>query len=244
MSGATDHLMPNARGLAKLGWYVLPVRAKIPTSPHGLLDATNDPDALERLFSAYPGDGIAVDCGRSGLVVLDLDLTPVVDGRDSAREAGLPYLTDETPRALTPRGGSHVFYAGRTASRTGVLAGVDVKSMGGYVVVPPGTGRCWEADASPFDVPVAPAPPWLLALAGPRPGNGSPRWEAALEDYVGEGQRNDTAASIAGKLVYHHVPDRLVVLLTLAWCRSFCRPPLPDKEALVVVRSVLQKASR
>ncbi len=230
-----------ALALAELGLYVLPVRAKAPTSQHGLLDATNDPHAVKKLFSTYPGDGVAVDCGRSNLVVLDLDLTPVVDGRDSARDAGLLYLSDETPRALTPRGGCHIFYAGRRPSRTGVLPGVDIKSVGGYVVVPPGPGRDWEADASPFDVPVAPAPSWLLRLAGPAVGSGSPRWAAALEDYVGEGERNDTATSIAGKLVYHGVPDRLVVLLTLAWCRSFCRPPLPDREALVVVKSVLQK---
>ncbi len=240
-----DHLMANARGMAKLGWYVLPVRAdKHPTSPHGLHDATNDPDALERLFSTYPGVGLAVDCGRSGLVVLDLDLTPVVDGRDSAREAGLPYLTDETPRALTPRGGCHVFYAGRTASRTGVLAGVDIKSTGGYVVVPPGIGRCWEADASPFDVEIAPAPQWLLRLAGTTDGTKAAilhdEWVRILGEPIGEGGRHRTLIRLAGHLFRRDVAPPVVRVLVESFNATKCRPPQDQQDVDRILSDVAE----
>jgi hypothetical protein len=230
--------------LARTGWYLFPTIGKVPATEHGFHDATNDPGRLCILFAARPdADGFAVDCGRSNLVVLDVDCRPGLDGRDSLRDAGHPWLEANTPRASTPRGGEHVFFTGSLPSRIGALLGVDIKSLGGYVVLPPALGRSWLADASPWVLPPVPATLWLLVLAGP-PSGGSPRWAAALEDYVSEGHRNDTAASIAGKLVYHRVPDRLVVLLTLAWSRSFCRPPLPDREALVIVRSVLKKGTR
>ena len=231
---------------ARTGWHLFPVAGKFPAiaGGAGLNDATNDPDRLSSLFAAATNaDGLAVDCGRSNLVVLDVDTKPGLDGRDTLRDAGHPWLEPDTPRASTPRGGEHVFFAGTLPSRIGVLPGVDVKGVGGYVVLPPAPGRSWLADASPWDLSPVPVPAWLLRLAAP-PRAGTPRWEAALEDYVSEGHRNDTAFSIARELVCRGVPDRLVVLLTLSWCRAFCRPPLTDSEALPAVRSAIKRGAR
>jgi putative DNA primase/helicase len=243
--------LAGARQLAgRTRWLLFPTRDKAPAisaanGGHGLNDATADPGELARLFHLAPdADGSGVNCGASNLIVLDVDTKPGLDGRDSLRDAGLPWLEADTPRASTPRGGEHVFFSGTLPSRIGVLPGVDVKGTGGYVVLPPAPGRAWLADASPWDLSPVPVPAWLLRLAGPSTGAGSPRWAAALEDYVSEGRRNDTAASIAGKLVYHGVPDRLVILLVLAWTRSFCRPALPDSEALVIVKSILSKGTQ
>ncbi len=59
----------------------------------GLYDATSDLAALADLFRRAPdADGFAVACGASWMTVLDLDVTPAVDGRETAREAGLPDL--------------------------------------------------------------------------------------------------------------------------------------------------------
>ena len=230
--------------IARTGWHLFPTIGKAPATPHGHLDATNEPDQLTALFLARPdADGFAVDCGRSGIVVLDVDTKPGLDGRDTLRDAGHPWLEPDTPRASTPRGGEHVFFAGTLPSRIGVLPGVDVKGVGGYVVLPPAPGRSWLADASPWDLSPVPVPAWLLRLAAP-PRAGTPRWEAALEDYVSEGHRNDTAFSIARELVCRGVPDRLVVLLTLSWGRAFCRPPLTDSEALPAVRSAIKRGAR
>lgn len=163
----------------RTGLAVFPTRGKAPAiskddGGNGFYDATNDPAAIEALFARAPyADGFGV----VGATVFDLDVKPGIDGRDSAREAGLPYLDAETVRALTPRGGSHVYFAGTVPTRIGVLPGVDIKSAKAYVIAPPALGRVWEADASPWDVPLAPVPAWLRALA-----EGPPRDNVKPED--------------------------------------------------------------
>lgn len=229
-------LLDAAQAYAALRWPVFPVREKLPLTPHGFHDARIDPCGVVALFRANPNaDGIGVSTGPAHLVVLDLDEKPGLSGRDTMREAGFPWLEVDAPRARTPRGGEHIFFTGSTKSRNGALLGVDVKSLGGYVVLPPSPGRTWYVGTSPFELAPPPAPGWLLNLAGaPR----AHRWEAALEGIVEEGGRNETAASIAGKLLSCGVPLRFSAMLVVAWARSFCRPPLEDAEALAVVRSI------
>ena len=231
----------------RTGWLLFPTRGKAPAisaenGGRGLHDATATPAELARLFHRAPdADGFGVNCGASGLVVLDCDVKPGIDGRDTLRDAGLPWLADETPRALTPRGGEHTFFAGRVPSRTGVLEAVDIKSEGGYVVLPPAPGRVWQADSSPWDVSPSLAPVWLLGLSA-RTGGGSPKaWLQAVSDYVKEGKRNITAASIAGHLLARKVDPRLAAVLLVAWGRSFCKPPLSDVEIAGVFASISRR---
>lgn len=232
--------------IAATSWRLFPVVGKVPTTPHGFKDGTSDPARLEELLRDAPdADGLAVSCGASGLAVLDLDVAGGVDGRDSLREKRLPWCQENTVRASTPRGGEHVFYAGSLPSRTALLPGVDVKSRLGYVVLPPAPGREWFADAGPFDVRLAPVPEWLSSLAvkaDATPGPDAARlWEGATLGYVSEGARNETCASIAGHLLRRKVDERLVATLLVAWGRMFCDPPLEDREALRVFRSIRQR---
>lgn len=168
------------RFAARTGWPVFPTRGKNPAiaGAHGHLDATSDPEGIRALFALAPhADGFGVNCGAANITVLDMDVKDGIDGRDTLREARLPYLEAETVRALTPRGGGHVFYAGTVPSGNGILPNVDIKSQGGYVILPPAPGRVWELEATPWDVPLAPVPDWLRTLAE-RP----PRDNVKLED--------------------------------------------------------------
>jgi putative DNA primase/helicase len=246
MTGPVDLVTAALDLLALTGWHLFPTINKIPATEHGFKDATNDPEELRRLFAARPdADGFAVDCGRSGLVVLDLDSKPGLDGRDSARDAGLPYLETDTLRAGTPRGGEHGFYAGVTSSRTGVLPGVDIKSAGGYVVLPPAPGRVWLVGAAPGEIGIAPAPEWLLGLARQREAGSAKAWKLAVGEIVEEGRRNVTCTSIAGLLVGRQVPPQLAFWLLTAWARTYCEPPLSDRDVETVLLSVLRlEASR
>lgn len=224
------------------GWKLFPCVGKAPATTHGFHDATEDSDGLTSLFDARPdADGFAVACGLSGLAVLDLDVTDGLDGRDALRDAGVPWQDAETIRATTPRGGEHALFAGVLPSRTGVLPGVDIKSAGGYVVLPPARGRAWHPDASPWDLRPTPAPAWLSRLGGIRGEAGPRKWEDAIAGYVGEGARNVTAASIAGHLLRRRVEPKLAALLVVSWGRSFCDPPLDDREALRVFRSIASR---
>ena len=181
--------------------------------------------SLQTVFSA---DGFAVAAGLSGLIVEDLDVTPAVDGRETARDAGLPYLVDCTPRALTPRGGSHIFYRGVVPSRIGVLPGIDIKSEGGYVVLPPAPGRSWEVEASPWDAEILPAPRWLLDLAGSKRGGArmtTSEWDSLVGDVVPDGRRHLTLRSLAGHLYRRFVDPAVVRALLESFNEARCKPP-------------------
>ncbi len=151
----------------RTGWPLFPTVGKVPAiaGGRGLYDATADPAELEALFARAPhADGFGVNCGAAGITVVDPDLKDGLDGRDVLREAGVPYLAADTVRAVMPSGSGHFFVAGALPTRDRFLPNFDVKSAGGYVVLPPAPGRTWEADASPWDVALAPVPDWLRQL--------------------------------------------------------------------------------
>ena len=234
----------------RTGWPLFPLVGKIPAigkadGGHGHLDATADPGELERLFARAPhATGFGISCGPAELVVLDLDVKDGLDGRDSAREAGLDYLAAETPRATTPRGGSHVYYRGAALSREAVLLNVDVKGLNGYVVAPFGPGRSWEVEASPWDVEPAPAPDWLLRLSPPRTGRGPTppeEWARLVRQGVAEGNRDRSLTRIAGHLLRRHLDPEVTLELLLAWNAARCRPPVAEDQVRKVVGSVLRK---
>lgn len=116
--------------LINKGWYLLPVapRSKRPLVGRGVYAATQDTAVIGRWLRAFQPVALAVACGPSGLCVLDRD-RPLRDGLDWP--SGLP----DTLTARTPRG-AHYFYAGSTRNYTGWQEGIDVKSYGGYVVLP------------------------------------------------------------------------------------------------------------
>lgn len=125
---------------AKRGWYVFPIapNAKYPVA--GILwkeQSSNDPEVIELWKDMYPGCNWAVDCGRSGLAVVDDDTTR--PGREQDREAFLASI-GELPKSMTvqtPSGGTHTYYAGKCQSRNNSLGnGVDTKGVGGYVLIP------------------------------------------------------------------------------------------------------------
>lgn len=227
--------------VVRTGWRIIPTSGKVPAirGGNGLYDATSDPEGVKVLFARAPSaDGFAVACGLSDLAVLDLDVTAAVDGRETARDAGLPYLEDDTPRASTPRGGSHVFYRGVVPSRTGVMPGIDLKSESGYVCLPPAPGRSWEVEASPWDTDVAPAPRWLLDLAGSKRGAGritTSEWDALVGDGVPAGRRHFALRSLAGHLHRRFVDPAVVRALVESFNVARCKPPqdLPDLDRLL-----------
>lgn len=172
-------LMRAAEAYAARGWFVFVVSAgKVPYANcnrcapgahsgaacpyacltcHGHLAATRDEGRLRAMIwgRMTAGCHLALDCGRSGLVVVDAEGddrgghgfagTDVIDqweawtGGRSLPVTGL--------RATTGSGGLHLFYeSGPHAihSVNRVLPNVDIKAGGGYVVAPPAEGRAWS----------------------------------------------------------------------------------------------------
>ncbi len=216
----------SALDYGSVGWHVFPLEAngKRPDgrlAPHGLHDATTDPDQIRAWWRKVPDANVGIATGgESGIVVLDVDGSEGLTAWDALMADG----REEIPSSFlvtTPRGGVHVYLAhpGRPVPNSaGKLApNIDVRGDGGYVVAPPSKledGRCWRQWTGAGGegwldgtAQLAPMPEWMSPLARPdpvrrtgtlrRPG-GSSYANTALDAECGRvalapvGQRNDT----------------------------------------------------
>lgn len=175
--------MPNntmleaALSYARLGWQVLPCRpgVKAPLTVHGCQDATDDEDTIRAWLTRWPTANIAIACGpRSGVYVVDVDLDPSknVDGWASMREfPDLPL----TVRQDTPRGGAHFLFKSDKppANKNGFRNGIDIRSTGYYIMVPPslhpnGKRYAWTEGFAPGEVELAEFPDYMRPPERPR----------------------------------------------------------------------------
>lgn len=190
----TATILDAALDYAARGWPVLPLhsvrdgrcscgnrdcgksRGKHPRTSGGFTDATTDANAIREWYRHWPDANVGIRTGaESALVVLDID--PRNGGDESLLElerrlGPLP----PTVLALTGGGGRHFYFKHPRTRRIacarnfGGFNGLDLKADGGFIVAPPSrhaSGReyAWEVTAHPDDVPLAPFPPALLALA-------------------------------------------------------------------------------
>jgi len=164
-------------------------RAKHPRIPDWERQATSDPETIRRWWRRWPNANIGIVPGKSGLVVVDVDLD--ADGRD--RLPGFLARHPEaaaTLRSQTGSGGWHLMFRKppekplRTAK--GILgAGIDVQAEDGLVTVPPslhynGCRYAWADGLGPAERPPIPLPPALEGALLKRPGL---RWYLALAPY-------------------------------------------------------------
>lgn len=168
--------------VTRLGWAVLPLRpnGKTPLTPHGVKDASADPDEVRAWWQRWPDANIGVAVPKSVLVV-DVDvrnggLETVYDWPRLPGERlygqQLPSKGDwvaPTPRQVTASGGSHTLIARPSGALRGKAGqGVDILTSGRYIVAAPSliAGIAYRWTTSPRH-PLAACPPWLDALIRP-----------------------------------------------------------------------------
>ncbi len=105
---AVAELAAAAFSYAERGWRVFPVNGKRPRLPHGLTEASADPEQVRAWWQRWPDAGVAIATG-DGLLVLDVDGEVGADAlHELEREHGeLP----ETVRAETGGGGEHYYFS-------------------------------------------------------------------------------------------------------------------------------------
>ncbi|HSW00008.1 MAG TPA: AAA family ATPase [Sedimentisphaerales bacterium] len=113
---------------AERGWPVFPVAENAKKPP--LLSSWETKASASRAqilqwASRWPNCNWGLAAGRAGLIVVDAE-TPA---------AAIPY-DQQTLAIRTPRGGVHMYYAGRGASLVRPVPDVDTRSIGGYVMLP------------------------------------------------------------------------------------------------------------
>lgn len=229
------------------GWSVVPIRRRDKRPAirwQGYQHRRATPDEVRAWFRQWPGANVAIVTGAvSGIIVLDVDPQHGGDAslrRLEARHGPLP----PTLEAMTGGGGRHIYFAhpgGVVYNKVGLLPGIDLRGDGGYVVAPPslhasGVRYAWASQATAPD----PLPRWLLQRVSSR-GRGGHRlsyWRKLVHEGIMEGERNNTIASLAGRLLWHGVDEDVVLDLLLCWNATRCRPPLPEDEVARTVESI------
>jgi hypothetical protein len=127
---------------ARNGYAVLPLKpgTKEPYTAHGLLDATDDVDEINRWWNTYPDSNIGLRPSQRHYVI---DVDNHADGADgyttlAALTEIFGPLPDDAPSADTPNGGRHIWIEYDGGDVVSLLGpGIDIKGHSGYVVVPP-----------------------------------------------------------------------------------------------------------
>ena len=190
-------MIDGALELAKAGWHIFPVQ---PRGKQPLVrwrdESTCDLEKVQAWWGQWPDANVGIDCGKSGLVVVDYDGVEAPDA--------------QTLSVKTGRGVHHYFANdGEPVPNSASMIGekVDVRGEGGYVLAPPSvhpSGALYEwsnlydveplpeelrskmvRKVEPRETPVAtssvPSEGW---------GNKILRSEAAIVRTTGEGRRN------------------------------------------------------
>jgi DNA polymerase-1 len=226
----------------KMGWKVLPLkpRGKEPETslvPHGVYDATTDPDKIRSWWAKVPDANVGIVCG-GGLVVLDYD--PRHGGR--WEEDPLPL----TPMVLTGGGGAHFYFsAPKGIPKRKVGPGIDLLGEGSIVVAPPSihpSGRPykWGEGRTPFELRTAPFPDWTRAIAD----------QSGVKHYtmtppIPEGYRYHYAVSLMGFLLAKGADIEKVTDFILAnreWLFEQGKSPFTEREIRAIGRWLSKKA--
>jgi hypothetical protein len=241
--------MKAALDYGRLGWSVIPIahRGKQPLIRWQVFQHRRpDPTEIAEWFTHWPDANLAVVTGVvSGLVVLDLD--PQHGGEASiAQLERTKGPLAETVEARTGGGGRHFYFAHSgeiLRNRVGIAPGLDLRGDGGYVVAPPSihaSGEPYRWERSPDVCRLAALPDWLSGTPAAHGRRGHPlsHWRRLLREGVGEGEGNNTIASLAGHLLWSGVDPEVVTELLLAWNAVRCRPPLEPEEVVRTVDSI------
>ena len=218
-----------------LGFEVFPCRTKTiddkhkvkaPLTAHGKDDATADRRQIAEWAREFHNPAWGARPPQ-GTTVLDID-TKKSDGFDTLRRLETQHTTlPSTLTSHTPSNGEHrIFTTPKDyKNRAGVRPGLDVRSHGGYIVVPPSVIEDGEYRWINPEQPVATAPDWLIEEVFAHKESKS----TLKHDLVPDGARNDTLYRFACGLRGRNLPDKHA--RAMLWARNAdCMPPLDDNE--------------
>lgn len=232
MDGVTvaNEMLEAALEYARLGYRVFPVEGKSKQLLKSWKkEATADEATIRRWWKHWPTANVAIAPGRD-CCVLDVDVKKDDGVATLKRSYGLDVeaLAQTTPTGRTPSGGWHLYCdspAG-VALKNSVKAlgpGLDVRTVGGYVVAPPSVidGKVYEW-VMPLTTPRAPWPKELLGVA------------------EGEG-RNDALTKQVGLWFFEGKGEDEVLSLARAWNAEHFDPPLDEGEVETIFNSIAER---
>jgi putative DNA primase/helicase len=256
------------------GMFVFPCNQKRrPLAEHGLLDAVNNSEQVHKWWTRMPQALVAVNCGMSGYVVLDLDDQSAIDLIRQEHPAWL-----ETRRVRTQSGMMHLWYAAPTGHRVkstvkaiAEIPNTDTRATGGYAII---AGLGEEGEYRTLDArKPAPMPQDLLEILirnkiaipdtpAPAPeARPAPRQERLCENDIdaavtyylnrytgmaGKGNRNDVGLKLACQLRDLGLSEGQAERVMLTYQRSVTRASdeYTEQEARATLKSAYNTSTR
>lgn len=234
-----------ALALARAGYSVFPCKGQTPYLTGGFKQATTNTATIEGWWRKWPYANIGLATGAINMLLV-VDSDPRNDG-----DAGIARLVSEygplppTRTHKTGRDGRHRLYSitGPVRSRQGLVKGVDVKADGGYVITVPSVhGVSHKPYTVELDIPIAPAPAWLVELCGKPRAHSLASGEEDGEP-IGEGQRNQFLTSVAGVLRRRGLGEAAILAALLAENDARCAPPLAESEVKRIASGIMRYAA-
>ena len=265
MNNWEETMMTSINCIAR-GWHVLPLHGlkdgvctcgnsschsvgKHPKNDNGVNGASIDIEDLVSWFESKDDVNIGVATGQvSNLLALDID--PRHGGDESLLALVQEYgMFPETIQVKTGGGGAHYYFRypngvqiPNSTSKLG--AGLDVKSNGGYVVIPPsrhasGGVYAWD-DSDILSDEQAEMPSWLVGLltSQPKREGTSSGITLTVGSIIAEGGRNTWLTSRAGLMRKSGMDGDAILAALVALNRVNCKPPLEERKVAAIAASV------
>jgi len=219
---------------------------KHPLNINGVKGASIKRPQIRKWWSDHPNANIGIATGtRSNILALDVDPR---NGGNETLELMIQQLGDLNAVAISNTGGRGTHYVFkypsfriRKDSNGKVFGpGIDVMSDGAIIVVPPsihasGQKYRWREGVSLLENPPARIPKaWRDHIKKGQTANGP---KQAKSDMIATGVRNNTLASIAGKLHNTGVGPKALLAALLSE-NTRCKPPLTKSEVRAIARSI------
>lgn len=204
------------------GFYLFPVQKnKIPYAKFPWRElSTRDPLQWKMWSEEFEGCSWAIDCGKSGLVVVDID----------PRNGGSCEKFDpfKTWKVKTPSGGFHFYFKGK-APCSKPWPGVDIKADGGYVLSPPSAKYELLFSEQILDLPddLIPTAPVKEKFSVP--------------EKIKDGTRDETLFKAACSLIGQNQPREVIEETLLATNQRLCEPPLDKGQVNKIIESAEKK---
>ena len=197
-------------------------------------------EQIKKWWLQRPNANVAAVTGKeSGFFVVDADVKNGIDGHKSLGPIPL------TASTKTGSGGTHYLFKHpgfHVITKTSILPGVDIRGDGGMVVLPPSKNRLGSYSwLVPPEDGIADAPSWLIDLLKDQSSK-EKKWEKNING-APVGERNDTAASMAGKILAGLDPalHEAVGWESLKAWNQKSEKPLNEKELRSVWDSISKK---
>lgn len=233
---------------AARGFPVFPCRAgqKTPMTKNGHNAATTDQASVRYWWDQWPDANIGFAVPE-GFAVVDVDIKHDEGKHGDETLRGLEALhgpLPDTVRSLTGGGGvQHFFRTDATlACKNGLFDAIDLKTKGGYVILPPSlhpNGRRyeWEVDHAPGEIDGATLPQWIVDARLSTQGKASDMTPAREDGKIPEGQRNQTLHKLASSMRSKGFAEESILAALLADNKARCVPPLDESEVRKIAHS-------